>query len=171
MTTIINLWGAPGSGKSTMAAGLFYNLKIRHHNVELATEYAKDLVYANRHRDLEDQIYVFGKQQYRIERLATDCDVIVTDSPVLMCLTYAHDYPECFRDTVAWRFSKYNNINILITRDAPYSNIGRYQTEQEANQKQQEIICLMQEFNVPFIEVKGNGEGLDYLLEYLSEKI
>ena len=28
MTKVINLYGAPGSGKSTIAAGLFYHIKM-----------------------------------------------------------------------------------------------------------------------------------------------
>ena len=32
---VINLWGSPGSGKSTVAAGLFYRMKMADYNVEL----------------------------------------------------------------------------------------------------------------------------------------
>ena len=42
---VINLWGGPGCGKSTTAAGLFSIMKMRGHKVELVTEYAKELTY------------------------------------------------------------------------------------------------------------------------------
>ena len=45
MTRVINLLGAPGAGKSTAAAGLFYRMKKEFLSVELVTEYAKDLIY------------------------------------------------------------------------------------------------------------------------------
>ncbi len=32
---VINLWGSPGAGKSTAAAGLFYRMKFADYNVEL----------------------------------------------------------------------------------------------------------------------------------------
>lgn len=41
------MFGSPGSGKSTTAAGLFYKLKTSDYNVELVTEVAKDLVWLN----------------------------------------------------------------------------------------------------------------------------
>ena len=43
-TIVVNLIGGPGSGKSTTAAGLFYNLKKLGINCEMALEYAKDKV-------------------------------------------------------------------------------------------------------------------------------
>ena len=54
-TKIINIFGNPGSGKSTIAAYLFTELKSRNIEVELVTETAKDLVYIaklNKNNDL-----------------------------------------------------------------------------------------------------------------------
>ena len=39
---VINLLGSPGAGKSTTAARLFYELKMKGVKCELITEYAKD---------------------------------------------------------------------------------------------------------------------------------
>lgn len=44
MTSVINLIGGPGSGKSTTAAGLFFRMKSMGVRCELVTEYAKELV-------------------------------------------------------------------------------------------------------------------------------
>jgi pantothenate kinase len=41
-TTIINVYGGPGAGKSTSAAYLYYLLKVAGKNVELVREYVKD---------------------------------------------------------------------------------------------------------------------------------
>jgi adenylylsulfate kinase-like enzyme len=41
---VINLFGGPGTGKSTLAAALFTDLKMKGINAELVTEFAKDLV-------------------------------------------------------------------------------------------------------------------------------
>ena len=45
---VINFFGAPGSGKSTIAAGLFFEMKMKQMNVELVTEFAKELCYSER---------------------------------------------------------------------------------------------------------------------------
>lgn len=42
---IINLYGSPGSGKSTAAAYIFSKLKMKGVECELVTEVAKDLVW------------------------------------------------------------------------------------------------------------------------------
>jgi hypothetical protein len=73
---VVNLFAAPGSGKSTTASGLF--LKNRGVNAELTGEYAKDLTWAKRQHTLQDQIYVFGKQHHRVWRLTHDCEVIIS---------------------------------------------------------------------------------------------
>ncbi len=47
-TTIINLYGGPGAGKSTSAAYLYYLLKCQQENVELVREYVKKWAWENR---------------------------------------------------------------------------------------------------------------------------
>ena len=66
---VINLWGAPGSGKSTTAAGLFFLMKINKYKVELVTEYAKDLVWNGHEAMFGNQISIFAEQNWRIHRL------------------------------------------------------------------------------------------------------
>ena len=44
-TLVVNLYGAPGSGKSTGAAYIFAKLKMLGVNCELITEFAKDKVW------------------------------------------------------------------------------------------------------------------------------
>ena len=60
-TKIINLFGGPGCGKSTTASGIFYELKKRGYECELSPEFAKDKVWEDSLRTLDDQIYIFGK--------------------------------------------------------------------------------------------------------------
>ena len=47
-------------------------------NAELVTEFAKDKTWENNQKALANQVYVFGKQLYRITRCQDDVDVIVT---------------------------------------------------------------------------------------------
>lgn len=168
---VVNLFASPGSGKSTTASGLFYQLKNRGVNAELTGEYAKDLTWSKRHNCLSDQIYVFGKQHHRVWRLQEDVDVIISDSPILLGLAYAQEYPQCFKETVHWAFSQYNNINFLINRVKPYNPKGRNQTAEESAQKHLVIKDLLHSWEVPFIEVDGNEDGLNFIVSKVLNKI
>ena len=44
-TIVINLIGSPGTGKSTLASELFSKMKWQGYDVELVSEYAKELVW------------------------------------------------------------------------------------------------------------------------------
>ena len=86
---VINLFGGPGVGKSTAAAGLFYEMKKRQLSVELVTEYAKDMVWEKRWNILDDQLYILAKQHRRIARLAEHgIEYVITDSPISLGLVY-----------------------------------------------------------------------------------
>ncbi len=168
---VINLFAAPGSGKSTTASGIFYNLKNKGYNAELTGEFAKDLTWSKRYHTLADQIYVFGKQHHRVFRLKDDCDIIISDSPILLGLAYASEYPQCFKDTVHWAFDQYNNINFVIKRVKPYNPKGRNQSAEQSDQKHIEIVNLLHSFDVPYIEVNGDEEGLKTITSEVVKKI
>lgn len=137
---IINIFGGPGVGKSTTAAGLFYKMKCLGYSVEYVPEYAKELVYENRMNVLTaDQLYIFAKQHRKIYRLINSVEYIITDSPLLLSLTYSKQMDnifdlELFSDLVANIISKYPNLDIFLKRsdDVVYDTSGRYQTEEEA---------------------------------------
>jgi hypothetical protein len=168
---VVNLFAAPGSGKSTTASGLFYNLKNISVNAELTGEYAKDLTWSKRHHTLLDQIYVFGKQHHRVWRLKDDVDVIISDSPILLGLAYAQDYPQCFKDTMKWAFDQYDNLNFLIHRVKPYNPKGRRQTEDQARQKHTEIRNLLLDMSIDFEEIFGDRQGVETITQRVLEKI
>ncbi len=134
-TWFINLFGGPGVGKSTVAAAVFAELKKQGYECELITEYAKDKIWAEHEAILNDQLYIFAKQHNRVWRVNKKVEFAITDSPLLLSLVYANEKDNTgpFRDLVFERFARYNNCNIFIERNVPYSNIGRVQqTEKEA---------------------------------------
>ena len=99
------LIGVPGAGKSTTAAGLFFELKTRNIKCELVTEYAKDMTYEKRFNTLQDQLYILAKQNQRIKRLQGVVDYIVTDSPLIIGLAYTpKDYFSTFKPFLATVF-------------------------------------------------------------------
>lgn len=82
MTKVINLFAGPGAGKSTTAAALFVLMKTEGYKVELVTEYAKELVYAEDWETLNWQPAVTKEQDARQRRLVGKVDWIITDSPL-----------------------------------------------------------------------------------------
>ena len=63
---VVNLLGAPCAGKSTLAALVFSKLKMLGVSCEIVTEFAKDLVWDNSLNSLNNQLYVFSEQFYRV---------------------------------------------------------------------------------------------------------
>lgn len=155
---VINLFGAPGSGKSTLRAGLFYEMKMAGFNVEEVTEYAKDMVWEERFNIFQDQIYILGKQNRRLLRLTDKVDFVLTDSPILMGIAYMANtpYDVPLRQLIAATFKSYNNFNVFINRNHDYQEIGRNQTADESDLLAEQIKGLLREFDIPFVEVNSN---------------
>ena len=129
---VINLIGGPGTGKSTIAAGLFHELKKQGVNCELALEFAKDKVYEESFKTMDDQIYVFAKQYHKQWRLKGKVDVIITDSPLLISLHYMKEKSKYFNDLVIEQYNKFDNMLYFLHREGNYQTEGRMQTEDEA---------------------------------------
>jgi len=138
MTTFINFFGGPGTGKSTEAASLFAEMKKLGLDVELVTEVAKDFVWEERQKTLEIQPYITVKQYRNLYRLKGKVDFVITDAPILMGCVYAELYseslPRSYKDMAVDLHREILNpaINIYLKRVHKYDSNGRYQTEQEA---------------------------------------
>jgi hypothetical protein len=171
---VINLWGGPGSGKSTTAAGLFYEMKKAQLNVELVTEYAKDMVWEGRHNVLEDQIYIFAKQQRRISRLkGHGIEWVITDSPIALGLVYLKEgsLSSSFHDLVMEVFNSFNNHNFLLQRNFTYNPVGRNQKDAgEAKVYDQKVSDLLDSWKVPFQTILGGEKAVEHILAEIGIK-
>ena len=169
---IINFFSGPGAGKSTTAAALFTLLKL-HQGIEceLVTEYAKDLVWEERHHTLNNQNYVFSQQHHRIWRVAQKVDIVITDSPFLLGNIYNRENTtDKFKAHVLEEFNSYNNLNFFIERKKRYVELGRNRTESEAKKIDAFIKGYLSENNVYFYPITGDLEGINVaLLTVLKE--
>lgn len=147
---VVNLFGGPGCGKSTIAALLFGKLKQHQINCEMALEYAKDKVWEESLKTLDDQIYVFGKQLHKIWRLKDKVDVIITDSPLLFSIIYDKDNNIHLKNLVIDTFNGFNNLNCVIQRQTEYQQEGRYQNETDAKKLDNVIINLLNDNKIEY---------------------
>lgn len=151
LSRIINIFGAPGAGKSTVSSQIFSELKYHNVSCELVNEFAKDLTWSERHRDLRVQPYIFGKQLLRLERLIGKVDYIITDSPLLLSLVYTNEsWPLSFSKMVVDIFHSFSNLNFLIKRTKPYIQSGRNQTEIESDILYTKIHSMLESNNINY---------------------
>ena len=172
-TIIVNLFGAPGAGKSTGAAYIFSKIKMAGVNAELVTEFAKDKVWEESKEVFNNQIYIFGKQSFKISRVMNKVDVIITDSPIILSSFYNSDemIQEELDALVMKTFNSYNNMNYFIERVKPYQEKGRFQTEAESDQIADEVSILLDEKEVDYEVIAGDTEGYDYIVEQILHKL
>ena len=151
-TIVVNLFGAPGAGKSTVMASLFSKLKNSGVNCEMAPEFPKELVWEHREKALEDDIYIFAKQNHRLSRLQDQVDVVITDRPLPVSLLYnqKHKGPACLAELIRNTFQQYQNQNYFVLRQKPYNPNGRIESEMESNARVSELEDLLREENIPF---------------------
>ena len=169
-TIIVNLYGGPGSGKSTMAARLFSELKESGIVAELVTEYAKDLTWQESYYELANQIYIFGKQQHRIWRVYGKVEVIITDSPLLLGLIYG-DSSTTFKNLVIEEHKSRTSVDIFLNRIKPYSKIGRNQTEDEAREIDSKIKNILDIHVDNYYKIDGIKSSTDQIIKLITHKI
>lgn len=166
---VINLFGGPGAGKSTTAAGVFWLLKNRGLRVELVTEYAKALAWAKRGAELTDQFYIYAKQHHRQHVLKGQVDFVVTDSPLLLTLLYAGDLEvSSYSDYVVDNWHTYDNVNFFIKRVKPFHQEGRWESEEAAKQMDQRQRNMLNDLAIPYREIDGDEYSAQDIVRILE---
>lgn len=166
----INLIGGPGIGKSTIAAGIFYNLKKLGISCELVSEFAKDKVWEESFRVLDDQLYLFAKQYHKMWRLIGKVDVIITDSPLLLSIYYKKDKSKIFDDLVVEQYNKFENLTIVLERTpGEYQDEGRIQTVGEAVEIDNEIDDILNRYKIPCVKIEREF-AIQYILDTLKSE-
>jgi nicotinamide riboside kinase len=153
----INLFGSAGCGKTTMAARLFAELKMRNFSVEHVQEFIKLDAYEGRFPVSHDQVHVFASQMNREDRLLRHVKVIVTDSPIHMNIAYGKHYgyrgwKHCL--ALADLFEEdFPSLNFFLHRKHAFDPNGRFQDEATAVQIEEgirEMMAYMPSENVYF---------------------
>ena len=170
---LVNFYGGPGCGKSSMALGVTSICKWRGIEAEYVPEVPKDLVYEENWNVLENQLKVLGDQWQRIHRLVKHRKIIVTDSPIIIQTLYNKKYIPEFNAMVTALHNTFPSLNYLLTRKKEYDPAGRYQTEEQA--KDLDVVALnrLMQFKIPYTVIDGieaNAEVIyQHILAYMRE--
>lgn len=168
----ISIFGGPGIGKSTIAPKVFAELKILGFSVGLIHEYIKKWAYLKRQPTSYDQVYIFGHQLHQEDyHMQAGVDLIITDSPLLLQCFYANFYKHPSANPlleIAKSYEKdYPSLNILLERgDIPYKTEGRYETYEEALERDRALKTFLEQHCQTTIFQARDFEGiLKYILE------
>ena len=175
---VVNLLGAPCAGKSTLAALVFSKLKMENINCEVVTEFAKDLVWNDSLNSLNNQLYVFTEQFYRVWRLKDKVDVIITDSPMILSIYYNRLQKEenklndeLFVPLVLDLNNQYNNLNYFLKRSHRYETKGRKHSEQESIEIEDGLIQMLNDLKIDYKETHCSEAMANLIVSDIKKRL
>ena len=180
MSKIVNLFGGPGIGKSSIAAGLTYKLKKKHITCDNPYEFPKMLAWDENHSAIRDQLYVLANQHRGIVKSYGKVDYIILDSPILLSLVYrnyyrSNEYPatlysDSFDNMVLDIHNQYDTLNIVLNRsEGIHNEKERYQNLQQSKDLDWAIENTLIQNNIPYTKVDVNDDTVNNILSILSQ--
>lgn len=180
-TVIINLFGGPGSGKSTISSGLFYTFKSKGLTCDNPYEFPKQVAWEDNNSQITDQLYILANQHRGIVRSYGKVNYIILDSPILLSLAYKNgytgEYPakfynDSFDSMVLELFNSYDNVNIFLERpEKEFQQEGRFQSEGESEKYDKIIKQILDDNEIPYHTVKVGDKTLNKIIEIIREEI
>jgi hypothetical protein len=177
-TKIINLFGGPGAGKSTISSGLFYELKRLNISCDNPYEFPKQVAWEDNPSQINDQLYIFANQHRGIVRSYGKVDYIILDSPILLSLAYkngySNEYPvslygDKFDEMVIEVFKKYDNINLFLNRPEDFQDEGRFQNYEESIMFDNKIKSIMDTNGIDYRTINVNEHTIDFILKFVLD--
>lgn len=171
-TIVVNFYGGPCSGKTTTAMELTVELKKQGVDAEYVPEYAKELVRRDMLDVLQNQAAVTREQISRIRCLLGTCDVIVTDSPILLGSVYAvgKAVPDSFDDELNLEYKSMSNIDVFVIRNKHYDVRGRLETAEQARKIDRDVLELLTSRDIKFTYHHAGG-SIHTLIELTKTKL
>ena len=170
MTVVVNFFGGPGAGKSTLALGVSSKLKQAGINCEYIHEFAKELTWDKRFNAMKNQTWILGSQYEMLRRCMGQVDVIVTDTSLLNSALYGQGlaFSDKIGDLAIAMFNSMNNMAFLVDRKKAYNPVGREQNEDQARMIDHDVRSLLQSMVMDYHTVPGNSKGEKLVLEKIK---
>ncbi|KWT98359.1 MULTISPECIES: AAA family ATPase [unclassified Variovorax] len=150
---VINLFAAPGIGKSTSAQILTGLLSIGGYRVEYVPEFAKFQTFSGNQAALSDQVYMFAKQENRLHVFKDqEFDFVVMDGPLPIALLYTPEtYFKYYEPLVMEVFSSFDNVNFFLDRNPSYEHKkhGRIQDRAQSDALSLRLEAILSRHKVP----------------------
>ena len=164
---VVNFFGGPGVGKTTAAAMLFVELKLRSADAELYDEQARQCILTGQVSALEIQPYLFGLQLYRLRTTARHTDIVVMDSPLLLNPIYDKNQSTPLRDLVLEEFYRFRNLNVVMERprSGVHSMAGRVHDAAESRVLDERIRRFLDDSRIPYRTMAGTREDIAHLAD------
>lgn len=167
---VVNFFGGPGAGKSTLALGVASKLKQAGVNCEYIHEFAKELTWDERFNAMKNQTWILGSQYEMLRRCMYQVDVIITDTSLLNSALYGRQLPfgDKIGDLAISMFNSMENMTFVVDRKKAYKTAGRSQNEGEALMIDQEVRDFLSSCVIEYHNVPGNVEGEEMVLERIN---
>lgn len=154
----INLYGGPGTGKSTLAARVFAKLRQQGVSCALVTEWIKMWAYEGRIIRGFDQIFSFANQMHSEEESLRYAGMIITDSPLFLQCMYADKHAKIVSEDL-WNIARsyestYPSINFYVERSGAYEQQGRWENAEQALQMDAHIKDQLANWDIPVIVIQ-----------------
>lgn len=181
-TVVINLLGGSGLGKSTTAALVFGDLKLKGKDTELVREFVKEWAWQGKQVGPFGQGTLYGHQIERESSLYGKVDYVVTDSPLLLCPIYQLHYgghesikSQVLKDMNTAKEMGVVHLNFLLERKKAFNPKGRYETEDQAKVIDGKVKSFLENHQIPFITVDCPDEDrvkfiTDYTVNYFENE-
>jgi hypothetical protein len=151
---VVNFWGAPGTGKSTIATETFSSLKKKNITCEYVSEYAKDMIWEGCLDIFKDQLHIFSSQHHKQFVLQGKVDVILVDSPLPNSIIYDKNNNVLLHKLIMQYFNSYHNINFLtVKKFSTFEKIGRLHDEAQSKEIHTKIVNLLKIYSIPYKEI------------------
>lgn len=169
---VVNLFGGPGAGKTTFAARLFAELKMRSVEAACPEEHAKIALWQGREYLLDNQMILLGRGWDTVVSLSDKVEVIILDSPILFMSHYAGpSEPQCFHDTVADYHRRTDRLNLVVQRDTtlPYSTSGRRETAEQASLVDAQLKQVLTVNHEPYTPIPSTQNMIQSLADQIQD--
>lgn len=175
---VVSLYGGPNSGKSTIAHLLIGEMKMQGINAEMAAEYAKDKAWEHRADSVlgpkifEAQQYIYGKQSFRLWRVAHEVQFTVTDSPLLFSQIYTNGELPSLSVIAFEDYMRYDNLDIFVERDTarPFNPKGRIHNREQSIELDNQIKDMLTRQNIPFYSLPFSRDCVSQIFEIMTSK-